>query len=148
MQSVRKDKHRDGERRNTSAQAEDREEKEIRACQVKLNEITTKKTQYLIKKLRLQHFNHNNKSGKFLANQIKQNKEKNTISVIKDSAGKPSTSPEEINNIFRMFFQKLYTPEINPNEVDIHTFLNSIDLPTLSKNQVTQMDSPINENEL
>lgn len=42
-----------------------------------LNEIINKRTQFLIHRLRQEQFYHSNKSGKYLANQIKRNKEKN-----------------------------------------------------------------------
>ena len=34
-----------------------------------------KKAAFLIPRIRLEHFHHNNKSGKYLVNQIKQNKD-------------------------------------------------------------------------
>lgn len=68
-----------------------------------------KHTQFLMHRLRQENFHHSNKSGKYLANQIKRNKEKTTISVIKDSAGKPTHSPEEINKIFQSFYRNLYS---------------------------------------
>lgn len=76
-----------------------------------------------------------------MANLIKQ-KEKTTISTIRDSAGKPTQSPEEINQIFRDFYAKLYLPEIDPTRDDI----NNINLPQLSPDQITTLESPIINN--
>lgn len=55
-------------------------EKEIKQLKLKLNEIINKRTNFLIQRLRQDHFQHNNKSGKYLATQIKLNKEKNNNS--------------------------------------------------------------------
>lgn len=71
-----------------------------------------------------------------MANLIKQNKENTTISTIRDTAGKPTQSTEEINQIFRDFYEKLYLPEIDPTQDDIKSFLNNINLPQLSPDQI------------
>jgi len=39
-----------------------------------LNEIINKRNQFLIQRLRQETFHHSNKSGKYLASQIKRNK--------------------------------------------------------------------------
>lgn len=49
----------------------------------------------MIYHLRQETFHHSNKSGKYLANQIRWNREKPAITVIKNSAGKLTSSPEE-----------------------------------------------------
>lgn len=86
--------------------------------------------QFQIHRLRQENFKHKNKSDKYLANQIKQNKEKATISTIQDSAGKSTNSPQEINEIFRTFYANLWSSEKEPKQEVINSFLNSIDLPT------------------
>lgn len=49
----------------------------LKQYKLKINEIINQKTQFMIHRLRQENFHHNNKSGKYLANQIKQNQEKN-----------------------------------------------------------------------
>ncbi len=71
----------------------------LRKYKFHLNELINKHTQFLIHRLRQENFHHSNKSGKYLANQIKQNKEKTKIPVITDTAGKSTNSPEEINQL-------------------------------------------------
>jgi len=83
-----------------------------------------------------------------LANQIKQNKEKATIPVIIDTAGKSTNSPEDINQIFQNFYSKLYSSEKDPDQKDIDSFLNNINLPQLSKHQINTLESPLTEHEL
>lgn len=56
-----------------------------------------------------------------------QNQEKTTISIIKDSAGKLTHSPEEMNKIFQSFHANLHSSEKDPSQEDISSFLNSID---------------------
>lgn len=52
---------------------------------------------------------HSNKPMAYLEKMIKQNKDKSTITVIKDSAGKPHYNPTDINNVFKNYYQDLYT---------------------------------------
>lgn len=106
-----------------------------------------KQTQFMIQRLRQEHFHHNNKCGKYQANQIKRNKEKSTISVIKGSAGKPTSSPDQINEIFYKFYSNLYSSEINPSQEDINSFLNCIDVPQLNEAQTKLLDLLLTQNE-
>ncbi len=69
------------------------------------------------------------------------------ISTIKDSAGKPTNSPQGRNNTFRNFYTKLYSSEKDPRQ-DIDLFFQNINLPKLDAEQVNMLDSPITEKEL
>lgn len=102
----------------------------------------------MIHQLRQESFHHSNKSSKYLANQIRRNKEKATISAIKNSAGKLTSSPVEINQVFYNFYNKLYTPEINSNQESIDSFLDSINLPQLNELQKNKLELPISQDEL
>ncbi len=56
--------------------------KKICKAKLELNEIINKKTKFLAQRLRWQEFEYGNKSGQFLANQLKINKEKTTICAV------------------------------------------------------------------
>ncbi len=109
---------------------------ELRKQKFLLNEIN-KISQFLIHRLRQETYHHNNKSSKYLANQIKRNREKVTIATIKDSTGKPTNSPQEINTIFRNFYAKLYSSDNNTRQEDINSFFNNIQLPKLNTEQIS-----------
>ncbi|XP_054631650.1 E3 ubiquitin-protein ligase znrf1 isoform X1 [Dunckerocampus dactyliophorus] len=120
----------------------------LRKLKLDLKEITDKKIQFQLQRLRLEKFEHGNKHGKYLANQLKVNKEKSSISSIRNSGGHITHLPEEINSVFRSFYKNLYTPQIKPSLPDIKTFLNNIELPKLNDEQVTNLDVPISFIEL
>lgn len=122
-------------------------EKKLRQPKLDLKEIRNKKTNFLISRLRQENFNHNNKSSKYLASQIKIQKEKSTISSIKNSAGKPTNSPDEINLIFKEFHTNLYSDN-NPQEEHITSFLASLDLPQLSTEQKNKLNTPLTNEEI
>uniref|UniRef100_A0A669EVM6 Reverse transcriptase domain-containing protein n=1 Tax=Oreochromis niloticus TaxID=8128 RepID=A0A669EVM6_ORENI len=120
----------------------------IRKTKLELNEIIDKKTKFLVQRLRLQNYEHSNKSGQFLANQLKINKEKTTICAVQDSSGNTVYDPKQINNIFRDFYKSLYSPQINPSKKEIDQFLDNITLPKLSDSQAIALDSPLTSGEL
>ena len=105
-------------------------------------EHINRKTQFLIHRLRYEKFEYSNKSGKYLANQIKQNKERTTISTIINSAGKTIQTPEEINKTFLDFYTNLYSTTNSPNQDDINSFLNNINLPQLTEDQINSLEKP------
>ena len=116
---------------------------ELRKLRMDLNKIINQKIQFQLQRLRLDNWEHGNKSSKLLANLLKQNKEKCTISSIKTSNGTISQDPQEINNTFREFYQTLYSSQKNPSDLDIDTFLNTINLPKLTEEQIQSLEAPI-----
>ena len=108
-----------------------------------LNEIIDKQTQFLIQRLRLENFEHGNKSGSFLANQLKINKVKTTITSVKDSKGNVTQDPDVINNAFRDFYKTLYSSQNDPSDSNINQFLGNINLPKLQPKQAMALDSPL-----
>ncbi len=122
--------------------------KKICKAKLELNEIINKKTKFLAQRLRWQEFEYGNKSGQFLANQLKINKEKTAICAVKDLTGDTVYDPERINNTFRDFYKSLYSPQINPSKDEIDQFLDNITLPKLSDNQAMALDSPLTSDEL
>uniref|UniRef100_A0A669DGZ9 Reverse transcriptase domain-containing protein n=1 Tax=Oreochromis niloticus TaxID=8128 RepID=A0A669DGZ9_ORENI len=120
----------------------------LRKTKLELNEIINKKTKFLVQRLRLQNYEHGNKSGQFLANQLKINKEKTTICAVKDLSGNTIYDLKKINKIFRDFYETLYTPQINPSKNEIDQFLDNITLPKLLDTQAMALDSPLMPGEL
>lgn len=88
-----------------------------------------------------------NSSNPSEENQIKRNQEKTMIPVIQNSAGQPKQSLQEINDIFRTFYKKLYS-ENDTNRERIPSFLNSIVIPHLTIEQKETLDSPLTSGEL
>lgn len=110
---------------------------ELRKYKLQLNKIMNRKTQCLMHRLRYENFKYSYKSGKFVANQIKCNKEKTTMAFIKDQGGKPRQSPAEISNIFQSFYADLCSIECDPNQ-DINFF--NIYLAHLTEEQANTLN--------
>lgn len=121
--------------------------KELCKLKTELAKLTDKKIKFQMQRLRLENFECNNNSSKFLANQLKSNRERATISSIKNLDGKLTHNPDEINQCFRDFYKKLYSSDNNPSEASIDNFLNSIVLPKLNQEQATTMDADLTQAE-
>uniref|UniRef100_A0A3Q1CLT5 Reverse transcriptase domain-containing protein n=1 Tax=Amphiprion ocellaris TaxID=80972 RepID=A0A3Q1CLT5_AMPOC len=121
---------------------------ELQNAKLNLDNILSKKTEFLLQQLRYNDFEHNNKSGKFLANQLQRNKEKSFITAIQDPSGKYTQSPQEINQTFYNYYQSLYSAAVNPNIEDIHNFLNNLNMPELTSNYRDILDAPLTMKEL
>lgn len=105
-------------------------------------------TQLLMQRTRLNYFEHNEKIGKFLTNQLKRNKEESLIKAIQDTQGNLMYNPKEINTSFCNYYQPLYRSDNVTNISNIHSLLNNIELPKLTKEQATIIDRPLNSEEL
>lgn len=70
--------------------------------------MINKKTQFLVQRLRLQNFEHSNKSSRFLTNQLKINKEETTTCSVKDLSGNTVYDPGRTQNTFWDFYKPLY----------------------------------------
>ena len=81
-----------------------------------------------------------------LPNILKRSKEKSKLSTVFTSAGNIVQTPEEVNNTFKNFYIELYS-STNTKVKDIDTFLNNINLPHLTEDQVKEPDKPLTPTE-
>lgn len=122
--------------------------KELFSAKERLNSILSKRTQFLLQQLRYTNFEHNNKSGKYLANQLERNKEKTLITTIQDSAGMITQSPEKINETFYCYYKNLYSVTNDHNEEDIDLFVSNLDIPQITLESQQLLDTPLTLAEL
>ncbi len=120
----------------------------LRLLKTELESILHKKTEFLIQQLKLEQFLYSNKTSKLLTNLLQHKKEKALIPSILDHTGNITQNPQEINNVFYHFYSNLYSSNHDPNQPQIESFLNNLELPSLSKKQVDSLDLPITIQEL
>ena len=84
-------------------------------CKLKytLNDIYNKKADYALYRLKTNFYEGGEKTGKLLARQLKEKTFASTIPVIKQG-DQQFFSAKDINNIFRLHYEKLYTSSIPP----------------------------------
>ena len=121
---------------------------ELQSAKLHLDNILSKKIEFLLQQLKYNDFELNNKSGKFLANQLQRNKEKSFITAIQDPTGKYTQSPQEINQVFYSYYRNLYSTTLNPNKEDIVDFLNNLNMPELTTEHRDIVDAPLTISEL
>lgn len=84
---------------------------------------------------------HSEKSGKLLANQLRGLKAKGHITNIKMEDGMVTSDHAKINNTFSSYYSQLYTSEFS-NTILMDTFLNQLNIPTLSPDSKMRLDEP------
>ena len=69
------------------------------------------------------------------------------INKIKSEKGGITTEPEEIQNIFRSYYKRLYSTKLeNLDEMD--NFLDRYQVPKLNQDQINDLNSPISPKEI
>lgn len=121
---------------------------ELKQLRTQLDSIINKKTQFCIQQLKYDQFHLSNKAGKYLANMLQYKKDKSLIPSILDTSGKTTQDPQEINNSFRHFYSSLYTNGTQPLQSEIDSFLNNLDLPSLTTEQANFLEQSITPEEL
>ncbi|KAF3847423.1 hypothetical protein F7725_020451, partial [Dissostichus mawsoni] len=90
----------------------------------KFDLLTTYQTQNILLKNKSTFYEHGEKAGKLLANQLKGRRSKQLITSINTQSGNVTQDPTEINTAFKDFYSKLFDgddPRIKTNPVVRHT---------------------------
>lgn len=120
---------------------------DICKCKIKIQEIFNKKAEYALFRLKTTFYEAGEKTGKLLARQLKEQSSAHVIPAIRRD-GVLVTSPKEINEVFRQFYEKLYTSEGMPSESSLRNFFLNITLPKLSAEQADILDKPVSQDEV
>lgn len=113
-----------------------------------LNTILTQKAEFSLFCARQKQFEEGDKLGKFLARYIKQKEARTAIPAIKGQGDILMLKSIEINKTFRQFFAQLYSSETQASPQTTNCFLMSLNLPSLSGEQVDRLEAPISQDEI
>lgn len=105
--------------------------------------IKTKTAQYTS----LQYHKFGNNVGRLLVNLIWEQHKPLHIPTITSNAGITTSDPDQINQIFHAYYTKLYGKEDFQTEAD-EIFLSNIQLPSLTKEQLSDLNAPITIEEI
>lgn len=106
------------------------------------------------RKLKARSYATNNKAGKTMAARIKGQRIKSKISYLyHPHSHNKLLNPQAIANAFSTYYSNLYNLNTDehthqPNQEEIQTFLNHINLPSLSPEQITYLNTPFTEDEI
>ena len=88
-----------------------------------------------------------NKIDKLLARLIKNKREKNQISKIRNEKGEVTTDNAEIQKIIRDYYEQLYGNKMD-NLEEMDRFLEKFNLPRLNQEETEIMNNPITSTEI
>jgi hypothetical protein len=115
---------------------------EIIELRVEINQVETKRTIQRINQTSSWLFEKINKIDKPLARLTKGHRDSIVINKIRNELGDKTTESEEIQNIIRSYYKRLYSTKLeNLDEMD--TFLDRYQVPKLNQCQINYLISPI-----
>lgn len=88
------------------------------------------------------------KASKLLASQLKAQDVSRHISGIRDRKGRVVTNQREINNVFKEFYENLYSEEGQMDLNKTNAFFRQLKLPKLSEDGAKNLEGPITLEEL
>ena len=121
--------------------------KGIIKIQAEINEKEMKETIVKPNKTKTWLFEKINKIDKPFARLIKEKREKNQISKIRNEKGKVTTDNAEIQRIIKDYYEQLYGNKID-NLEEMDRFLEKFDLPRLNQGDIEIMNNPITSTEI
>ena len=118
-------------------------------CKLKfeLNEIYNRKAEYALFRLKTNYYESGEKAGKLLSQQLKRQDSSHIIPAIETSKGLVY-SPKKINEVFFQFYSDLYSSTSKVTANEINTYLQNINLPKITVEQMETLDAPITEDEV
>ena len=123
-------------------------ERELFLLKSEYNEMSTQKIFSQLQHLKQQYYDQGEKPGKLLAWRIRKQKTDRTINSIKLENGQIVNDLMDINNIFTEYYTDLYTSEYPKNANNQNLFLNSLNIPSLSNENKSLLDSELTIEEL
>lgn len=92
-----------------------------------------KKAECALFQCRQRYYEQGEVAGRFLAQRVKQQHSRTLIPSVENEKGTLVTNRGEINETFRVFYQKLYTSQGTIDQEDIDNFMPPVYLPILSE---------------
>ena len=110
-------------------------QQEIIKLRAEINQVETKRTIQRINQTRSWFFEKINKIDKPLARLTRGHRDSILINKIKNEKGDITTEPEEIQNIIRSYYKRLYSTKLeNLDEMD--NFSDRYQVPKLNQDQI------------
>ena len=120
---------------------------EIIKLRAEINKVKTKKTIQRIKVTKSWFFQKINKVDKPLSKLTKRQTENMQINKIRNEKGDITMDTEEIQRIFRSYFENLYSTKME-NLKEMDNFLDRYHLPKLFQEQISNLNRPITSKEI
>lgn len=121
----------------------------LKSLRETLRNILSQQFDTHLRRLKLNHYANANRAGKYLENGLKAARIKTRIAYLKHpTLPHKIMNPQDIANQFAEYYSSLYNLHSDPNIQQpavgkIESFLQNINLPTLSEHQLEILNAPI-----
>jgi hypothetical protein len=109
--------------------------------------VETKRNIQRINQTRSLFFEKINMIDKLLARPTRAQRDSILINKIKNEKGDMTTEPEEIQNIIRCYYKRLYSTKLE-NLEEMDKFLERYQVPKLKQDQINDLNNPISPKEI
>ena len=116
--------------------------------QTEFNLLSTSKAEHLLQRTRATYYEHGDRASRLLASQLRHQHASHFISQIYDSSQKLTADPANINLEFSLFYSNLYKSEPPPDTLVMESFLNNLEIPTVSRESAENLDRPLSVQEI
>ncbi len=125
-------------------------EKNLRklSLKTKYDLLSTGKTERDLVFARARFYEHGEKAGRLLAQQLKSKSASRLIPKIRKASQEITVDPQEINSIFHKYYSYLYSSEFPQDDSFMSTFLTNVNLPTVKIDQKNNLDKPLQLQEI
>lgn len=93
-------------------------------------------------------FEQGERTGRMLAWLSKEHTISTQVANVRDNSGRLLTDPGEINSSFASYYADLYSSKVRYSQAELHSYLDSIELPTLFAEAQTCLDAPFTLKEI
>lgn len=108
----------------------------------------TEKVEQLLLKTGGYFYEHGDKAGRLLAQQLKGRSVAQQIPEIKTTDGKLTIIPQETNDSFTWFYSNLYKSETSPDSTDMENLFNNMKTPLIDETHRSATELPLNQTEI
>ena len=114
------------------------------ALQTEFDILASKQAEEKFLKSRQSHYEHGERASRLLSHQLRQFSSANYITEIQSADGSIKSDPKDINDEFKHFYSSLYSSE----SCHANNFVENLDLPTLSDDDMSSLEEPISAIEI
>lgn len=122
--------------------------KEKFSLKTKYDLLSTEKNERDLIFARARFYEHGEKAGRLLAQQLKSKSASRLIPKIRKTSQEITVDPQEINSIFYKYYSDLYSSEFPHDDSFMSTFLANVNLPTVKIDQKNNLDKTLQLQEI
>lgn len=117
--------------------------KKLLILRTQYNELSASKATSQLLRLKQSFYDQGEKPGKLLAWRLRQLQNEKNITSVENNQGQIITNPLEINEIFKVFFEKLYSSDMTHKDQEQNVFLETLQMTNISELMTKDLSADI-----